>query len=80
MPEHVELYTCSEGLLNKCLEAKPAWSMCGARETHRGLGAKGSSRLRSAWLGVDHENADNLGMLLRSAEAAGVTEVPSGGQ
>lgn len=77
MPEHVKLYTCSEGLLNKCLEAKPT-PACVAlvRRVERPWTPESHQGSAPLWLGVDHgDNADNLGMLLRSAEAAGVTEV-----
>lgn len=78
MPESVQLYTCSEGLLHKCLEAKPTPACVALVRREERLwepqGDQGDSP--PLWLGVDHgESADNLGMLLRSAEAAGVTEV-----
>ena len=77
MPEGTQIFTCSEGLLHKCLEAKPT-PPCVAmiRRVERAWRPDRPDVPEPLWLGVDHgENADNLGMLLRSAEAAGVTEV-----
>ena len=77
MPATSALYVCSEGLLHKCLEAKPT-PPCVAlvRRVERPWDPSVAQDQSPLWLGVDHgESADNLGMLLRSAEAAGVTEV-----
>ena len=77
MPEHTSIFTCSEGLLNKCLEAKPT-PPCVAliRRVEQNWRPDQLTDGNPFWVGVDRgENADNLGMLLRSAEAAGVTGV-----
>ena len=72
------VYSCAEGMLHKCLEAKPT-PVCVAlvrRELNPWLPQAQLSHSPSLYLGVDRgDNADNLGMLLRTAEATGVTEV-----
>jgi|GEM_PF-484668 len=78
------IYVASPGLIGKCLEAKPTPDCVGLARVRvsewapllergwRGGGAEEAG----LWLGVDEgENADNLGMLLRSAEAAAVSGV-----
>ena len=77
MPSAVKICRASEGLLNKCLEAKPT-PPCVAlvRRMERVWDPKKVVGEVPLWLGVDAgENADNLGMLLRSAEATGVSGV-----
>lgn len=79
------IYSASIGLIGKCLEAKPTPDCVGLARVRvsewaplleRGWGSQGSSPAAGLWLGVDEgENADNLGMLLRSAEAAAVSGV-----
>ena len=76
MGPDVPIYTCTEGMLHKCLEAKPT-PPCVALV--RRVQSSWSPTLEtngqpSLYLGVDEgDNADNLGMLLRTAEAAGVS-------
>lgn len=77
MPTTAQIYRCSEGLLAKCLEAKPT-PECVAivRKNYRDWQPLVSGGATPLWVGIDQgENADNLGMLLRSAEAAGVDGV-----
>lgn len=78
-----QLFTCSEGMLNKCLEAKPTPACIGLVKRIQAPWAPTteSAGQASLYLGVDQgDNADNLGMLLRTAEAAGVsTALLSGG-
>ncbi len=72
------VYSCAEGMLHKCLEAKPT-PVCVAlvkREVNLWQPQAHLAHGPSLYLGVDRgDNADNLGMLLRTAEATGVTEV-----
>ena len=77
-------YVCSQGLLNKCLEAKPTPSCVGIVSFQTDLGDdllrkaldKKREEGQAFLLAVDQgDYADNLGMLLRSAEAAGVDGV-----
>lgn len=82
MPEDTPIYSCSEGMLNKCLEAKPTPSCVALvkRTEHVWHPQNQLANLPSLYLGVDQgDNADNLGMLLRSAEATGVSGVLLGG-
>ena len=82
--ENCLTYVCSQGLLNKCLEAKPTPSCVGIVSfqtvldrdlIHRALD-KAPEKGNAFLLAVDQgDYADNLGMLLRSAEAAGVDGV-----
>lgn len=82
MPQEVAIYSCTEGMLNKCLEAKPT-PPCVALVRRNETEWKPRAILgeKSAlYLGVDQgDNADNLGMLLRSAEATGVSGILLGG-
>ena len=70
------IYTCSEGMLHKCLEAKPT-PPCVAlvrRVESTWAPTAFTHEQPSLYLGVDQgDNADNLGMLLRTAEATGVS-------
>lgn len=78
MPKDTLIYSCSEGMLNKCLEAKPT-PLCVAlvrRSLNLWSPLAQYTGQPTLYLGVDRgDNADNLGMLLRTAEASGVTEV-----
>ena len=82
MPSSIPIFSCSEGMLHKCLEAKPT-PPCVALVRRVVTPWSPSSHLQghpSLYLGVDRgDSADNLGMLLRSAEASGVSGVLLGG-
>lgn len=72
----VECVTASEGLLAKVLEAKPTPECLAIVERTLARLPDILSAERPLVMMVEHgENADNLGMLLRSAEAAGVSGV-----
>ena len=79
LPSTCPIYTAPQGLMAKCLEAKPT-PPCLAMIYSRLIpwedqlkATRGDSPL---FIGVeDGENADNLGMMLRSAEACGVNGV-----
>lgn len=80
------IFVASVGLIGKCLEAKPTPDCVGLARVRVSdwaplleRGWRGPDQIvtrEGLWLGVDEgENADNLGMLLRSAEAAAVSGV-----
>jgi RNA methyltransferase, TrmH family len=78
LPKGTPIYSCSEGMLHKCLEAKPTPPCVALVQRSLKLWSPSASfdTQPTLYLGVDRgDNADNLGMLLRTAEAAGVTEV-----
>ena len=78
-------YVCTQGLLNKCLEAKPTPSCVGIVQfktqnaqdmIHQAWQNSTDSSTAPLFIAVDRgDYADNLGMLLRSAEASGVSGV-----
>jgi len=73
---NVECLSASEGLLAKILEAKPTPECLAIVERRLVRLQDILSVDRPLIIMVEHgENADNLGMLLRSAEAAGVSGV-----
>jgi len=71
-----EIVTASEGLLAKVLEAKPTPECIAIVQRETAQMDAILSASRALVLMVEHgENADNLGMLLRSTDAAGVDGV-----
>jgi len=71
-----EIVTATEGLLAKILEAKPTPECIAIVERRTVPLADILAAPRALVVMVEHgENADNLGMLLRSADAAGVDGV-----
>ena len=76
LPMHCPTYIASQGLIGKCLEAKPTPPCVGIVSRITSPWSEMISTQKTFFLGVDSgENADNLGMLLRSAEAAAVDAV-----
>ena len=80
LPTNCTAYVAHQGLIAKALEAKPTPECVGLarleeREWSELISAERVAR-GGLWVGVDEgELADNLGMLLRSAEASGVEGV-----
>lgn len=71
-----EIVTATEGLLSKVLEAKPTPECIAIVERRTAALADILAAPRALVLMVEHgDNADNLGMLLRSTDAAGVDGV-----
>jgi len=80
LPEGCATYVAHQGLISKLLDAKPTPSCVAlARRVTREWSSLIEAERVSAgglWIGVDRgELADNLGMLLRSAEASAVSGV-----
>ncbi len=74
--ERVDIFTASEGLLAKVLEAKPTPECLAIVERRMAVLADMFAFESPLVAMVERcENADNLGMLLRSADAAGVDGV-----
>jgi len=72
----VEVYVSTEGLLAKILEARPTPECLAVVERRTVSLAELIERDRPLIQMIEHgENADNLGMLLRSTDAAGVDGV-----
>jgi len=84
LPDHCSTYVAHQGLIAKLLESKPTPSCVALakRVTHSWSELVSDSQAKGGlWIGVDRgELADNLGMLLRSAEASAVSGVLLGHQ
>ena len=76
LPANCSVYVCSLGLIAKCLEAKPTPHCLALIHRKTYAWSQLLTHACPLFLGVDHGDfADNLGMVLRSAETAGVTGV-----
>jgi RNA methyltransferase, TrmH family len=76
LPSGCAVYTASQGLIGKCLEAKPTPQCIGLVLRVETPFEEMLQTQNPLFIAVDHgESADNLGMLLRSAEASGVEGV-----
>lgn len=73
---NIEVYSAGSGLIGKVLKAKPVPPCLALARIKRVKLDDVFFKSASLVIGVEHgENADNLGMLLRSADAAGVDGV-----